>query len=177
MHIAIKNNKNKSHTICRTTGRQIEIQPYDFIVLDTEDEQEIEYWTCIKDSVLERCGLSVFTDNYMIGKLVVEKMANENRNNNTPNKDDSFNKRDMEYTDVSILGDCASPIARQIAADTFNKQQNNNTNQSNNEYTEDSLSKMEREDLINICENFGIKYRKNNTSETLIKLILGSDKI
>jgi hypothetical protein len=48
-------------------------------------------------------------------------------------------------------------------------------------YTEDFRqawkSQMTKEDLCLICDNFNIKYRKNSSVKTLVKLILESDKI
>ena len=34
--------------------------------------------------------------------------------------------------------------------------------------------KMDKEDLFNICDNFGIKYKRNNSVKTLVGLILES---
>lgn len=44
-------------------------------------------------------------------------------------------------------------------------------------YDEKSLSQMEKEDLFVICDNFGIKYKKNNSKQTLVKLILESGMV
>ena len=39
-------------------------------------------------------------------------------------------------------------------------------------YTEDQLLKMDKEDLFNICKNFDIPFKRNNSVKTLVKMIL-----
>lgn len=41
-------------------------------------------------------------------------------------------------------------------------------------YSEQELLSMDKEDLFNICNNFGISYKKNNSVKTLVKMILES---
>ena len=41
-----------------------------------------------------------------------------------------------------------------------------------NFYTEDQLLGMNKEDLFDLCDDFNIKYRKNNSVKTLVKLLL-----
>lgn len=46
--------------------------------------------------------------------------------------------------------------------------------QSDGFYSEQELLNMDKEDLFNICNNFGISYKKNNSVKTLVKMILES---
>lgn len=39
-------------------------------------------------------------------------------------------------------------------------------------YTEEQLLKMDKEDLFNICKNFDIPFKRNNSVKTLVKMIL-----
>ena len=39
-------------------------------------------------------------------------------------------------------------------------------------YTEEYLMSLDKEDLFNICKNFDIPYKRNNSVKTLVKLIL-----
>ena len=41
-----------------------------------------------------------------------------------------------------------------------------------NFYTEDQLLSMRKEDLFDLCDNFNIKYKRNNSVKTLVKLLL-----
>lgn len=41
-----------------------------------------------------------------------------------------------------------------------------------NGYTEEQLLKMDKEDLFNICKNFDIPFKRNNSVKTLVKMIL-----
>lgn len=132
MKIVIKNTKGTGHTICRATGQKVHINPNSFVILDTEEENEIRYWENINHYVLDRSGLVVITDDVEIQKLETSK-------------DDRIKKPD-------IVGE------------------------SNNEefYSEQELLNMDKEDLFNICNNFNISYKKNNSVKTLVKLILES---
>ena len=75
-----------------------------------------------------------------------------------------------------------SPIAKQIAESVSAKEQfvetvDETSHDGDKPYTEEQLSQMTKEDLCLICDNFNIKYRKNSSVKTLVKLILESDKI
>ena len=39
-------------------------------------------------------------------------------------------------------------------------------------YTEESLMQMDKEDLLNICKNFDIPAKRNNSVKTLVRLIM-----
>ena len=57
------------------------------------------------------------------------------------------------------------------------KEKENDSNEktkSDGFYSEQELLNMDKEDLFNICNNFGISYKKNNSVKTLVKLILES---
>lgn len=131
MKIVIKNAKDTGHTICRATGQKVHINPKSFVVIDTEEENEIGYWTNINQYVLDRSGLVVITDDEEIRKI-------------ESSKDDEIKK--PETTETS----------------------------DNEFYSEQDLLNMDKEDLFNICDNFNIQYKKNNSVKTLVKLILES---
>jgi hypothetical protein len=153
MRFAVRNLKNKEHTICRTTGIQITIQPLSYVVIDTDNDQEIQFWINIKKDVLDRCGLDVLTSERDIYKL--ESSSGVTSRN------------------VSVVDGFASPMVEDIT-----KGMNNcSKSDTDNNYSEENLLKLPKEDLFNICENFGIKYKRSNSVKTLVKLILGSDKL
>ena len=203
MRIAIRNIKNEAHTICRTNGQKITIAPKKAIILDTDIDAEINYWLNLKKAVLKRCGLAVYiTDNeiqYLISTGCIDTPNDKKKKSNGINQ--VKDNKSMVYEDSSIMDSCASPIARQIAMATMQKESTadnkeetvDNTDSdyreddddiksiagdSDSKYTEENLLKLSKEDLFNICDNFNIKYRKNNSVKTLVGLIttyLGSD--
>jgi hypothetical protein len=157
MRIGIKNNNNFVHTVCRTNGTKMQIPAKGYIVIDTDNEQEISYWTNINKSVTDKIGIEVLTNDLDIVSLEIS-------HNNIK-------------SDVSIVDSAASPVARQIAESTYSNNNNSDSVSKDNFYTKEQLLDMDKEDLINICNNFNIKYRKNSSVKTLVKLILGSDAI
>lgn len=168
MRFAIKNLKKNSHTICRTTGQSLTIEGKSFIIFDTDNQREVDYWTNLNKDVQKRCGIEVVTDEKTIHFL--EKQIKK--------KPNIAPKEELEYTDLSILDNSVSPIAQQIVEEHGVGPKNTKPEtESNNSYTKENLSKLAKEDLLNICENFGIKYRRNSSVKTLVDLILGSDKI
>ena len=153
MRIGIKNNNNFVHTVCRINGQKININAKDFIIIDTDNEQEINYWTNIKKDVTDKIGISVATNETDILKL-------------------SNDSQQVLYNNsVSVVDNAVSPVAKQIA-ESINK--NNIEDKQNYFYTKDQLLNMDKEDLINICKNFDLKFRKNSSVKTLVSLILGS---
>lgn len=153
MRFAVKNLKNKEHTICRTTGIQMTIQPLSYVIIDTDNDQEIQFWLNIKKEVLDRCGLDVLTSEKDIYKLEVAS--------------------GITSTNVSVVDGFASPMVNEITKEMNNGSKDN----VDDNYSEENLLKLPKEDLFNICENFGIKYKRSNSVKTLVKLILGSGKL
>lgn len=160
MKFAIINLKNSSHTICRTTGQQIVIKPKSHVILNTDDDRETLYWQNLDVGVAQRCGIRVVCD----------------PDSSFESDDTVYNDRKMVYTDVSIVDGSVSPIAKSIVDNNFSTK-SAETNHLDSPYNEQQLSQMDKEDLILICDNFNIKYRKNSSVKTLVKLILESDKI
>lgn len=132
MKIVIKNARATGHTICRATGQRVHIAPNSYIIIDTDEENEIRYWCDINPNILEKFGLIVITDDVEIQEL------------------ESKSKEDAQQDDTSVC----------IQKDGF--------------YSEQELLNMDKEDLFNICNNFGISYKKNNSVKTLVKIILES---
>ena len=132
MKIVIKNARATGHTICRATGQRVHIAPNSYIIIDTDEENEIRYWCDINPNILEKFGLIVITDDVEIQEL------------------ESKSKEDMKHDDASVC----------TQKDGF--------------YSEQELLSMDKEDLFNICNNFGISYKKNNSVKTLVKMILES---
>lgn len=166
MRFAIKNIKKNNHTICRTTGQTLTIEPKSFIIFDTDNQREIDYWTKLDVNIQKRCGLEVVTDEKVIRFL--ERQIKQKPTKTKP--------EEREYTDVSIMDNSVSPIAQQIA-NSYIKSEEKVEQETESEYTKEYLSELSKEDLFNICENFGIKYRRNSSVKTLVSLILGSDKV
>ena len=168
MRIAIRNNNDYCHTICRTNGQTIIISPKDFVIFSTEDEQEINYWTSLKDSVLNRCGLTVISEDSDINALIASSKHITDANL-TPTADGY----------VSVLDSVESPIIRQIIrqAGLEPKKSSSSDTEEQPYYNEEMLSQLSKEDLQYLCDNFNIKYKKYNSKSTLIKLILGSGVI
>lgn len=156
MKIAVRNLKNSHHTISRINGQIIDIDANNFVILDTDDEMEIQYWLNCNKSVLKRCGLAVVTDDRQIDSLASSV--------GVPIK-----------KDVSVVDGFASPIVEEESK-TINKE-STNVEQYDNSYSEENLMKMDKEDLFNICNNFNIKYKRSNSVKTLVNLILGSGKV
>lgn len=164
MKFAIKNLKNVPHNICRTTGQRLEIRPNDFIIFDTDNDREIKYWTGLKDSIRDSLGIQVITSSVEIRSL--EKRM-------TLQKTKNF----VEYTDVSIVDGSISPIAQQIVDSiTVNEpiepDSDEPTDCGEKPYSEEQLLQMNKDDLVEICNNLNIKHRKNSSVKTLVKLIL-----
>ena len=174
MKFAIKNLKSVPHNICRTTGQKLEIPPNDFIIFDTDNEREIGYWTSLKDSIRDTLGIQVITSVHELKRLEAQIKLNVSKNENS-----------VEYTDISIVDGSISPIAKQIA-DSANSTTNNepiepdaDTTETYGDkpYTEEQLLQMDKEDLALICDNFNIKYRKNSSVKTLVRLIMECDAL
>jgi hypothetical protein len=153
MRIGILNNNNHTHTVCRTNGTKINISAKSFVIIDTDVEQEINYWTNLSKTITDKIGISVLTNESDILSLELNKHTFSN---------------DMKYTDVSIVGDSVSPIAKEIAESTKKQLSDGYF------YTKEELLQMGKEDLFNLCDNFNIKYRKNSSVKTLANLILES---
>jgi hypothetical protein len=153
MRIGILNNNNHTHTVCRTNGTKINISAKSFVIIDTDVEQEINYWTNLSKTITDKIGISVLTNESDILSLELNKHTFSN---------------DMKYTDVSIVGDSVSPIAKEIAESTKKQLSDDYF------YTKEELLQMDKEDLFNLCDSFNIKYRKNSSVKTLANLILES---
>ena len=170
MLFAVQNMKKSTHTICRTNGQKLVIRPNMFVVFDVDDENEneINYWKNISVDVLNRCGIRLITDESDIRKIDSSCICNGNN---------SFEES------VSIVDGSVSPMVKDIASITYQSDETEKVEEpdkpecNGDSYTEESLMQMSKEDLFNICENFGIHYKKNNSVKTLVALILGSDKI
>lgn len=165
MKIGIKNNNTFIHTVCRISGQKIYIQPKSYIIIDTDNDQEINYWKNLKPDVAKSVGIEVVIDN--IKKL-------------TASGDDTIHTEstnDSENINVSIVDNFVSPVAKQIAESIMPKRNTENVSEAkedNGFYTKEQLLQMPKEDLFNICDNFNINYRKNNSVKTLVNLILES---
>lgn len=152
MKFAVKNLKDTPHTICRFNGQKVKIQPKEIITVNTDDVNEYNYWKSLKREQLNLYGLDVILD-----------------------EDQILKANNSNYVDASIVDGFVSPIAKEIASSTKVKvEEEVNTNTSDDTYTEENLMKMDKEDLFNICDNFGIKYKRNNSVKTLVGLILES---
>lgn len=167
MEIYIKNNKSSNHSICRMNGQKINIKPKDFVIIDTDNEQEIRYWSSVKQESMNKIGITVSTDERTIQHYIT-------------NNNDSHIVSDTNINSLSITDNTVSPVARQIAESYQTKkpvEKNSDTTNDNGYYTEDQLLEMDKEDLINICNNFSIKFRKNSSVKTLVALIKNSGVI
>lgn len=152
MRFAVKNIKDTKHMICRFSGSKVILQPGEIQIFDTEDEKEFNYWNDLPDAKLQMYGLEVITDEAQIEKSSATH-------------------------DTSIVDGFVSPIAREIAESTLKSEEQvipSSTSSDNNEYTEESLSQMSKEELFAICDERGIKYKRNNSVKTLVGLILES---
>lgn len=156
MRFAVKNLKNTYHTISRTCGTEITIDPESFVIFDTDDDTEIQFWLNCDGKVLSRCGLQVITRDNDIDSLASSVGV-------------SIKK------DVSVVDGFASPMVEQEMKLATIKEVSETDKTP--EYTEEGLSKLDKEDLFNICDNFGIKYKRSNSVKTLVNLILGSGKV
>lgn len=159
MRIAIKNNNNYIHTVCRTTGAKINIEPHKFVVIDTDSEHEISYWRSLKQENLNKLGISVYTNESDIMRLEAGDTISNNRI-------------------ISVIDGSVSPSNSTLIADESETVVEDVGSikelPENYYYSKEELLQMDREDLINICNNFNIKYRKNSSVKTLVKLILES---
>ena len=151
MKITVYNGKRSSHVICKTNGQRLTVFPHSSVDIITDDEREIKFWQSQTQEVLTRYGLSISFDN-------------------------------EESNAVSVADGFVSPYAKQIAeqAQPQVKQQVKQIveDSESNEgfYSEDELLQMDKEDLFNLCNNFGIKYRKNASVKTLVAQILEKAK-
>lgn len=152
MKVAVKNIRNSNHTICRVNGEKLLINPRGFVVFDVDSERETAYWTAMSNRDTSSYGLEIITDTSKIYEL----------------ESGAFNNS-------SIVDNFVSPIAREIAETTkvskpdTGCEEIDNTNQ---EFTEEKLLQMDKEDLFNLCDNFSIKYKRNNSVKTLVKLLV-----
>ena len=135
MKFAVRNIKETPHTICRFTGHKVKIQPKDFVIIDTDNYDEYQYWKSLDKKRLFSYGIDVLFDEAKIAQI---------SNNN--------------YTDTSIIDGFVSPIAKEIASTSNNVEDEDNKD---SQYTEENLLKLAKEDLFNICDNFNIKYKRN----------------
>ena len=155
MKIGIRNNKEVSHTICSVqSGARFIITPHNYIIIDTDNEREINYWINLKPELLNKIGISVF-------------------------KEDEINQLQSSQCQpiyYSVQDICENINLGSIVHDIPEQpEQPNNKSQAEQEpaLTEESLLQMEKDDLFIICDKLNIKYRKNNSKQTLINLILG----
>lgn len=160
MKIAVKNLNNSNHTICMITGQRVTIAPKDYTIINTDDDREITFWTNLSRQNVQRYGLKLITSEEEIYKLECKK------NNGS--------------YDTSIVDGFVSPVARNIASaskrpDTTigdNTAEQVDNNSSSMKYAEEELLQMDKADLFNLCDNFNISYKKNNSVKTLVKLLL-----
>lgn len=125
MKILIKNDRDIFHTITRINGKALELKPNEYKILDVSDE-EFSFLNDLNKSVLIECGISVYSNESDIKKVMSEE-----------------NNLEQEYV---------------IDEENF--------------YTEDQLLSMSKEDLFDLCDDLNIKYRKNNSVKTLVKMLL-----
>lgn len=151
MKFAVKNLKNSSHSICRLNGEHFVIKPNGFVIFDVEEEREINFWMNTSKSNASKYGLEIITDSSSIYEL-----------------------ESGVFNNSSIVDDFISPIAREIADSTKASKPDTGYEDTNTdrEFTEENLLKLAKEDLFNICDNFNIKYKKNNSVKTLVKLLV-----
>lgn len=166
MLFAIQNMKKVSHTICRPNGIRLSIKPGMFVIFDTENDNEITYWLNINPGLLSGYGIRLITNEPDIRKISSSCICDGQEN----------------IGDTSIISGSVSPMVEDIASITYQKSENDEPNEESDtynggSYTEEELSQMSKEDLFNICDNFNIPYKRNNSVKTLVALILGSDKI
>ena len=159
MKIGIRNNKDTTHTICSVqSGARFIITPHNFIIIDTHDEREINYWTNLKPEILDKIGISVFVEDE-ISKL------------------QSSQCQPIYYSVQDVCENInLGSIVRDIPEQQEQPEQSNDTAQTEpkDSLTEESLLQMEKDDLFIICDKLNIKYKKNNSKQTLVNLILGS---
>lgn len=152
MNIQIKNTKDTPHTICTVeSGTRLVIPPKSYIEIDTDDDREVGYWSCLKPSYLARIGLAISIDGIPTATETVTETYSV-----VPNP---VIEVDPVTTDTEINTKQSDELEHEAG------------------YSRDELSQMEREDLFNICDNFNIKYKKNNSKNTLIDLILNSGMV
>ena len=150
MRIAIVNNMNVDHSIYRLSGEMVRIKNNDYVIIETDDDSsESNYWVMMSQNPNNKYGLKVYTDANSISRIIRE-YGDKDDNQNYVSPVDSF---DPHAFSQPVKQSDSSPKS---------------------EYTEESLSNLSRDELISIIESKNIKYRKNNTVKTLIKLILES---
>lgn len=159
MRIAIKNNNNYIHTVCRTTGAKISIEPYKFVVIDTDSEHEISYWCSLKPENLTKIGISVYTNESDIMRLEAGDTISDNRIISVIDGSVSPSNNTLIAEEPEIVVEDIGTV-KELPENYY--------------YSKEELLQMDKEDLINICNNFNIKYRKNSSVKTLVKLILES---
>lgn len=160
MKIAVVNLKDTDHTICTTTGSKIVIRPNNYTILECETDRDISFWTGLSDETLNRYGLKVVVDEKDILEL-------------------DSRLSDILYKDSSIADGFVSPVAKQIAdsiqAGIKKETESEPTKEESTDdigcYKESELLQMNKEDLFNLCDNFNIKYKRNNSVKTLVNLL------
>lgn len=156
MKFIIKNLKNVPHTICREFGVLVDIPANSYILIDTESEREISVWKKMSQEKLQSYGIEVIFNEQEVMKII-------------------SNNGSSITTDASIIDGFVSPIAREIASVTSSTSNEpdtlGNIEESKDGYNEEDLLSMDKEDLFNICDNFNVKYKRNNSVKTLVKLL------
>ena len=72
--IAIKNNKQKDHTILRFNGIHEIIPSGQYKILTINSTPELNFWNSVKNSEMEKLGLHLVSDERVVVKI--EKMLN-----------------------------------------------------------------------------------------------------
>lgn len=154
MKLAIVNLKNTDHTICGNGGRITVIHPNSYHIVDSiYSEREYKIWSTMQESVLQKYGLRVVLDEHEICSL-------DSGISDTANKD------------VSITDGFVSPVAKAIADSILPEHKDSDKTDDTGSFKESDLLQMDKEDLFNICDNFNIKYKRNNSVKTLVNLLI-----
>ena len=156
MKLAIVNLKDTDHTICLATGQRVVIGPKKYHLVDSsESERDYSIWFNMSPENVARYGLKVVTDEIEICGL-------------------DSGTSDTDYKDVSIVDGFVSPVAKEIADSVKVKPEKTETDKPDDtgSFKESELLEMDKEDLFNLCDNFNIKYKKNNSVKTLVNLLI-----
>lgn len=154
MKLAIVNLKDIDHTICLATGQRVVISPKKYHLVDSsESERDYSIWFNMAPENVARYGLKVVTDEIEICGL-------------------DSGTSDTDYKDVSIVDGFVSPVAKEIAESILPERKDSGETDDTGSFKESDLLQMDKEDLFNLCDNFNIKYKRNNSVKTLVNLLI-----
>ena len=154
MKLAVVNLKKIYHTICGMGGKITVIHPNSYHIIDSIDsEREYKIWSTMAETTLQKYGLRVILDEQEICSL-------DSGISDTANKD------------VSITDGFVSPVAKAIADSILPERKDSGKTDDTGSFKESDLLQMDKEDLFNLCDNFNIKYKRNNSVKTLVNLLI-----